>query len=145
MNKDYVYPADMDKTKPFLTVSEQKKLPYPKNLRTLCSTTNWDRDKNTRMEWKGHNEYWPEGLVYCNILKRKEHESTGSFIYSVALGFHPSRPPATDDMTYVDYNVPHSAIMWVDKPYTSDLHLKNSFRHPIGLPDYLVPEQQWRE
>lgn len=142
--KDYVYPADMDTTKPFLTVSEQKKISYAKNLQTLCSTTNWDRDENTRMKWKGHHEYWPQGLVYCNILERKEDKYPGSFNYTVALGFHPKEPPAIDEKTYVDYDVPHSAIMWVDKPYTSDLHLKNAFRHPIGLPDNLAPEQ-WRE
>lgn len=138
--KDYVYPADMDLTQPFRTIEEQEKEPYPSNLQTVCFDNNWDRDEDTVMNWKEPRQ-WPEGLVYCHILSRKKN-SKGSHVYEVSLGFD-YKPHELDDKRYIDRNVPQNAISFVDKPYKSDMHLKNGFRHPIVMPDHMVP-RQWR-
>jgi hypothetical protein len=155
---DYVYGADMDRTQPFRTVEEQKTSPYPANLQTVCNTDNWDRDEYTTLKWKPPRFGWPEGVTYCNILKRtKVKRSEGlksaattqgetgeeEYVYEVSLNFHSMDPDREDKLKYIDTHVPHSEISFVDKPYQSDLHLPNAFRHPIGLPEHLVPET-WR-
>lgn len=40
-------------------------------------------------------------------------------------------------------NVPRSAIAFFDKPGRTDIHLPNAFRHVIGFPDDMFPEQ-WK-
>lgn len=136
--KGYVYPQDMDLTQPFRTTAEQEQNPYPRNLATICWTANWERDENTRMRWTKPTFDWPEGLLYCNILSRGKN-AAGDFEYDVSLNFDVSRPDRRDRQVYIDTHVPHSAVQFVDKPYASDLHLKNAFRQPIALPKHLVP------
>lgn len=41
-------------------------------------------------------------------------------------------------------NIPRSAIRFVDKPYQSNQHLKNAFRHYIPIPDSIFP-LHWRD
>ena len=140
---DYVYPGSMDLSQPFRTVEEQSQNPYPKNLLTLCSTGNWEHDP-VKTKWKPYQYDWPEGLVHCHIMHRETVK--GKEYYTVALDFHGDRefdPTLSKSERFIDKKVPQSAITLADKPYASDLHLKNSFRHPIGLPDNLVP-QRWR-
>jgi SET domain len=156
--KEYTYVDEIDRSQPFRTVDEQKSNPYPYNLKTVCWTPNWEREDNTRMEWvrpQAPLEY-PEGMLYCNIIKRTKKDNMTKIIEPNKIGFNTSIPdeyfyevsllfdrldPDVDDkLLYIDFNVPHSAISFVDKPYLSDLHLPNSFRHPIGLPDYMMPK-----
>lgn len=40
--------------------------------------------------------------------------------------------------------VPHKAIVFLDKPGTSDQHGKQAFRHYIGIPDEVFPQGPWR-
>ncbi len=137
----YVYPADMDLTQPFRTLEEQKKDPYPSNLATICFEGEWDIEENKPVDWT-EPTFWTDGMLYCHILKREQDSKTGSYFYEVSLGYR-KEPHPLDDTRYITRKVPHKAIMFVDKPYQSDMHLKNSFRHPIGIPDELIPEH-WR-
>ena len=41
-------------------------------------------------------------------------------------------------------NLPREAIAVVDRPYTTNQYMKNTFRHEIQLPDLLVPPQ-WKD
>lgn len=41
-------------------------------------------------------------------------------------------------------SIPREAIQYFDRPYTSDLFLRNAFRHEIQLPDEMVPTE-WRD
>jgi hypothetical protein len=41
-------------------------------------------------------------------------------------------------------NVPRSAIIMVDRPYTGNQFLRQAFRHEIQLPDDMVPES-WKD
>jgi hypothetical protein len=139
--ESYVYPADMGvSNEPFRTIEEQKSQPYAENLATACFENNWNIKKGERITWTAP-EFWPEGLTYCHILKRKKDNKTGSYFYEVSLGFDYKEPHDLDDVRYIDTNVPHTAIMFLDRPYRSDLHLKNAFRHPIGMAEHLVPSQ----
>jgi SET domain len=140
----YVYPQDMDMTQPFRTVEEQQSNPYPSNLATVCWTPNWDRDKDTKMAWTKPTYDWPEGITYCNIQQRtklvdKKDGALVQYEYEVSLNFEAMEPDRKDKLEYIDTRVPHNAIWFVDKPYESDMHLRNAFRHPIALPAQIVP------
>lgn len=137
----YVYPADMDLTQPFRTIQEQEKDHYPSNLATVCFVGEWDLEDNKPVEWS-EPEYWTDSMLYCHILNRKADSKTGSYLYEVSLGYD-KQPHRLDDKRYITKKVPQRAISFVDKPYHSDMHLKNAFRQPIGLSDELIPEH-WR-
>jgi len=140
--EDYRYPAQIDRSQPIRTISEQEKDPYPSNLATVCWTENWKRDAYSTMKWKKPEGFdWPEGLAFCNIHKRHKNAKTGEYEYEVSLNFDESSPDREDKRKYIDEGVPHSAIYFVDRPYESDLHLPNGFRHPIELPADIVPEE----
>ena len=130
--KDYVYPEDMDLTEPFRTIKEQKENPYPKNLMLVCDTANYYREANTTMKWQP-SKRWPEDLVDCQILSRKQN-SDKSYFFNVSLWLK-------SKSTYIDYDVPQSAISFVDRPYMSDQDLASAFRHPIGFPEAMTPPQ----
>ena len=126
--------------KPFRTLSEQVLNPYPDNLMTVCDTRNWSDERADRMKWRP-GLHWPEKLAKCHILSRTYNSKTETFMYEVNLW-----PNHKDDQdspnksgTYVDYDVPHNAIRFVDKPFRSDQHIPTAFRHPIGFPDDLTP------
>jgi hypothetical protein len=64
---------------------------------------------------------------------------------------HGSQEGPTYDVTWsngkevtIVKDVPHTAIVFVDKPETGDQHLLNSFRHYIGIPDEIFPQGPWR-
>jgi hypothetical protein len=153
--QSYVYPEDMDETEVLRTVKEQESEPYPKNLITMCLTPEWDRKKNKHVEWYQPEWDWAQGLVFCNILDRQTGDD-GNDIYTVSLNFFDvdvSEPLVEEEIAYdpnvpmeelfIDTGVPRRAIRWIEKPYLDDEHLPNAFRHPIGLPDNLVPVA-WR-
>lgn len=135
---DYVYPQDMDRTQPFRTLDEQKANPYASNLLTVCDTGNRHRKRgSTTMKWTPSRR-WPEELVQCDILSRdKSPDNGGSYVYKTALRL-PKRAGS-----FIDTDVPQSAIWFVDKPYASDQHLASAFRHPMMLPDDMTPPH-WR-
>jgi len=148
VEKGYSYPGDLNSSfkkysQAFRTIEEQKSHPNPSNLATACWTPNWKRDAGP-MKWYEPTIEWPEGMASCHILERKEDSKEG-FLYKVAVTFDSNISDFPthlgEDQLNIDVNVPQRAIVWVDKPYTSDLHLKNAFRHPIGFPDHLVPKQ----
>jgi len=49
-----------------------------------------------------------------------------------------------NDMVEFVKNVPQKYIRYLDKPYTSDIHSKDAFRHYIEIPDEIFPEA-WRD
>lgn len=133
---DYVYPTEMDPTKPFRTVKEQKKNPYAPNLMTMCNTYSLDRKDNTNVKWRPNDNDWPQNLVDCEVLARTK-TTQGSYVYNVSLW-------GDWEADYFEYNVPQEAIAFADRPYQSDQHLRDSFRHPIVFPDELTPAL-WRK
>lgn len=82
--------------------------------------------------------YWP-----CSILKQSED---GSKTYTVRI--HQS--PFEDEQPWERYgvprlvtNYPRAAIHYFVKPNMSDQQLDGTFRHPIGIPDSMLPPQ-WK-
>jgi hypothetical protein len=84
--------------------------------------------------------HWPENLAVCNILSRTYNDKAKTYLYEVNLW--PNDQHSGRDGTpivFVDYDVPHMAIRFVDKPFHSDQHIPTAFRHPIGFPKELTP------
>ena len=75
-------------------------------------------------------------MVDCEVMARTKTKQ-GSYVYNVSLW--------NDwEADYFEYNVPQEAIAFVDRPYQSDQHLRNAFRHPMVFPDEITPSQ-WVE
>ena len=144
----YEYPFDAmkkhnDPVKPYRTLSEQETTPYAHNILTVCDTKNASANspgrKEERMKWRP-SEHWPENLTACSILTRIYNATTETYSYEVELW--PKEELYGKDLTpkvFVDYDVPHSAIRFVDRPFHSDQHIPTAFRHPIGFPEELTP------
>ena len=59
------------------------------------------------------------------------------FNYTIAL--------ARDKESSRIKNVPHGALVFVDKPGTGDQFVQNPFRHFISFPDDVFPQGPWRD
>lgn len=143
----YVYPAEMDETAFLRTVKEQETDPYPTNLATMCTTSDWDRADGNRVVWSPPSgRSWWERMTYCHILDRALDAATGDFRYTVSLVFSTDPKDLAYDPTVpmkdrlIDTKVPRRAIRFIEIPYMDDEHLPEAFRHPIELPEHLVPE-----
>jgi hypothetical protein len=133
------------------TDSEQGLDPYPENLSLHCHSsvvytdvvdgveTDWDK---TDWTWHTHDKGYP-----CVVLKRQQYDDGNSSSYAMVYVVNVTFIDEEDDddelveQTFV--NVPRQALRFVDKPYTTDLHQKGVFRHPIGIPDDILP-QAWK-
>lgn len=135
---------------------ETKFHPYPNNLQTACfyiydNTTMNDNNDNTNsitmIKWRptpGIQEF--RYLRPCTILKREEHPTTQTSRYTVQMWNRATTPPDqripqhNNRRPHIVEQVPRAAIRFVDKPYTTDQHLPNAFRHWIGLQSSLFPD-----
>ena len=45
-----------------------------------------------------------------------------------------------DDLITVVENIPQWAIQFVNREYSSDMHLENAFRHEMMISDSMFPE-----
>jgi len=82
----------------------------------------------------GKSNIVSDNLFDCEVLSSEE-TLAGTF-YDVAW--------SNGKDTTVVKNVPHKAIVFLDKPETGDQHLRHSFRHYIGIPDDIFPQGPWR-
>jgi len=145
------------------TVEEQKSFPYPENLQTACfySYERYKNDKNnpdknfaagkigegvTAIRWK-----YSRGLLEfvflrpCHIVARDD----AKMLYMAVM----RNAPYTKDEEMIPKeignhfvsHIPRQAIRFVDKPYTTDQHLPNAFRHFIGIPDDIFPPSWFLE
>jgi hypothetical protein len=128
------------KTKPFKTVEELEADPYPDNVRVGCflvadEDDNVDGSEEDPKTWGGSisGDLETHQLFFCRITKRNKAEP---FNYTVTAG-------KTNTRTFK--NVPHSAILFLDKEGTSDQFSPGTFRHAIGIPDDIFPKGPWRD
>ena len=144
--KNWKPPADADlykhsseyKLEYFLTVEELKTTPYPPNLHTMCYES-YHKNRNT-----GTYEFLPvlrkdKHRVYCNVLMRRQEDlpagSDPEYTYTVEL-----RTEGVDTEGIVVHKYKSDAIFLYDRAFSSDWHLRNSFRHTIMVPDDVFPE-----
>ncbi|KAL3801644.1 hypothetical protein HJC23_013149 [Cyclotella cryptica] len=122
------------------TYEEQLEKPYSDQLAIYCYFNYWD---GREMIWNDELDDWrePSGenqLKYpCNILMRNAGR-----LYNVDLtvplydddGFHVS------DIIVEVKDVPQWGIQFINRQYSSDLFLRNAFRHEMMIPDSIFPE-----
>ena len=121
--------------------------PYPENVATVCFL-------NTKIlpdglpQKEGGIEitefslpadgtlYEGRRMVLVDILEREETGDDYFYNYTVIAKFPSGK-------RYKVLKVPHAACIFVDKPYTSDIHIPGAFRQSIGISDRDFP-QAWR-
>jgi hypothetical protein len=84
-------------------------------------------------ETETEKAYKHENLFDVVVIQHKNVEG-GLFNYTIKLD---------DGKTHVE-NVPHEALVFVDRPGTSDQFTPSAFRHYIGIPDDVFPKGPWR-
>ena len=132
----------------FMTVFEEMESEgrlYPPNLDLTCN--NYFSDN----EWKEHYSSgtleealheWTESSAEfwdCHILRTEEHSVTDEVMFTVEA----HKEDEESDKSELWKSIPKQAFRFVDKPYRSDIHLENAFRHDIRIPDSMFPEK-WR-
>lgn len=81
-----------------------------------------------------------ENLFDCELID--VHDTTtpeGATSWNYTIKWHGK------GSTTIVKQVPQKAIVFVDRPGTSDQHIDNAFRHYIGIPDELFPQGPWRD
>lgn len=131
------------------TVTEQEVNPYPNNLQTACffapleDALATEVDEITTLEWSVHSSQTLSCLRPCTIVARAK--SDGKDVYEAVLfpmGRY-SEPIECGELPDGGRHVsglPATAIIIMDRPYTTDLHQKGVFRHEIGVPEGFFPE-----
>ena len=139
---------------PIRTLIQQKNDPYPNNIMTVCNFSEDDEDESDDEEKASDFSEWTtnnEGCVRpCRIMERTLSKD-GSFVYTAHMLEANLGNVFTDEECFLSTSpkvvtkVPESAIMLIDKPYTTDELLDHRFRHEIGVPDGLFPELWMKE
>jgi hypothetical protein len=128
------------KNRPLETVHTIQRNPYPPNMATACFLDTRERPDGQPMvdtatsfditEWfepATFEAYQGSRLFIVDVLDRQE---APGFFYNYTVNAR-----VGDTKFEQAVNIPHTACTFVDKPYTSDIHTKGAFRHPIGIID----------
>jgi hypothetical protein len=140
----------MYKNKPLETPETIDENPYPEDVLTFCflfTTERPDGEQMTNQEFgteinqfigpTKYEAYDSKILYMVGVLDRKE--APGFFYnYTVRASLGENENEFADVV-----DVPHSACTFFDSHYSSDIHLEDAFRHPIGMPESLIPVS-WR-
>jgi hypothetical protein len=130
----------------FKTEKEQESNPYPDHLQIRAhGMLEVKEEIKEGMYYWGIIDYGLPAKVLERFVNGTEH------YYTIQLGII-SQEAKVDmgsrdreaNVTWVHrYKVPRSAIAFYDKPGRTDIHLPNAFRHVIGIPDDIFPDQ-WK-
>jgi len=140
----------MYKNKPLETEEILHQIPYPENVFAACYLYTVDRPHGTPMTNQEYGteinqfqsptryeDYDAKSLYFVDVLDRVE--APGFFYnYTVRASLGPGLNEFADVM-----HVPHSVCTFFDREYSSDIHLDGAFRHPVGMPDSMIP-LTWR-
>jgi len=126
------------------TVFEQMEDPYPEGVKIKCEPCFRFKGK-----WKKHLGNHTALIEYlaredatqqdCDILQREQDEN-GTVLYTAVLIAKNKGKKIADSKLE---KVPREAFVFAFKPYASDMHLPNAFRHAIMIPDEIFPEK-WK-
>lgn len=86
------------------------------------------------IEYEDYADWLP-----CQVVSRTK-QSAEEYTYKVIVQMTESE---SSQVRILLNNVPHSAVRYFDRPYTSDVWPTTAFRHPIHISDDLFPEQ-WK-
>ena len=131
------------KSRPFKTATEVAAEPYPENVQLkafllLQDTSNAGTFEDPKLwgEDDAETAYHHDHVFDVSILDYTQDEDS-NYIYQVQW------VNQSNDATIVS-GVPHEALLFIDKPGTSDQFTPNAFRHYIGIPDTVFPQGPWR-
>jgi len=142
------------------TVLELATKPYAENVQVTClysrpldkepkSTlpSNWKElsdaeiiqlhSKPGEYHDKSDDKCTTKSMTYWTYEPCKIYFNNNNFLFTVGIFPDENSPP----LVFTEY--PGSSIKFSSKIYSSDQHLPNAFRHPIGFPDDLFPTQ-WK-
>ena len=124
------------------TESEQQKEPYPENLSVQCHSTlvaDETMDESLPLVFWEFDWAVSEMGFPCLIMDR--HDDEGLVTYDVIIE---ARDDAGVSTEVVRGGVPREAISFLDRPYTTDMHLDSAFRHEIQISDDIFPSL-WKD
>ena len=144
-SEDYTPIGELNARKELQTEEEQESVPLGSNVNIMCSLNLdgliYDINHGERtFKWKDYAvdtdtlEGSESDQSFCGIDRRSRVEDSDSkeSVYRIYLEGEGGRRLYIDD-------VPRDAIRFTDKPYESDHHLNNAFRHYIHVPDGMFP------
>jgi len=133
------------RSQPYPTVEEGAK--YPENIKQLCFITKDSGEDEDDKQWKisgKTNVYDDEDLVDCIVTERIElDQAQPDSIGGLAYNYTVNLVDGEDEESQV-FNIPHQAIVFLDKPKTSDQFVERAFRHYIKISDGVFP-QAWKD
>lgn len=151
-----------DLTTPIRTIEEQSTNPYPHCVEVQC-LVNIGHDASYlhapetiplfKRMWTEERDNDNDGdLLFhpCNITWRHDvkdpyedddaEENYHHYEYDAELRVRKTFEDVIIHEVHIVTNIPWKAIRFFNKPYTSDVFLKNAFRHEMGLPDDVWPK-----
>ena len=121
---------------------------YPGNVNIECDNGIWERIDKDLFDAKGEvNITKPDKYEWwvCDILRHRVVD--GVIRYTVVVTRPPDKKKKAEEKPkkkkekYLKLtDIPRMAIRFTDRPYTSDMFLKEAFRHSISIPDDMFPE-----
>lgn len=145
-------------TQPFpVNLRTLPQYPYPDGVMTACFLqTDEVEDGNPRIteqgykifRWTGptsHDDYLGYQLTICDLMARSGDDSDVSTLqYTVHTRLAAAAGSNHDPNDIVQVtNVPHAAIVVVNRAYQSDVHTIGAYRRWISIRDEILP-QAWR-
>jgi hypothetical protein len=83
------------------------------------------------------HSFWP-----CSIIESNDEATSTVQIFQSK--WHPTTKWQNLDIPRILLRFPNSHVKRFYKPYSSDLHSSEAFRHFIEIPDHLIPDN-WRD
>lgn len=158
-DSDYVdaetYRQRHDESDLIRTQTEQAHTPYPRNLELFCFYSIEaidDQDDEgpedvSVTQWVQSDDYPNDCFRPCRIMERTERtdssdtgEASTTYTVELSISHHPRVLPRCNmarDTIVTD--VPQDAVRLMNRPYTTDVLLRDAFRHEIGVPDGFYP------
>ena len=169
--QDYISATQYNKlyeTAPLRTYEESTKDPYPDNLQLRCHYNliedhwrqKWMQEREMHREdtgvfkWTNDEKGYPCDIVERKVVRTKkylkEHEqeqtssSPGDLRYDVIIYVIEDDAETDEYEEEIEvFGVPREGLSFVDVPYSTDMHLLDTFRQPIGIPEAIMPHA-WR-
>ena len=129
------------------TVEEQATNPYPSNFEFRClkeigafdltpeeATNLWSEIRTVGLPCSVQNRSLENGHMYIVHFLPDEAYESGLQEYGLT-------PDEDGQLWWMETDwIVREAIKIVDAPYSSDLQMKEAFRHPISIPDEIFPD-----
>jgi hypothetical protein len=136
---------------------ELKEHPYPDNIFTSCFYRYMDhaagqqnnkpitKDAVTTVRWNQTRSIFELlNLRPCHVLKRQKDDKQGTLFTVQILNRYGLTKQERVPSIHIVTHVPRKAIRFSDKLYTTDQHMEIAFRHEVGVPNDVFPEQ-WKD